>query len=74
MSPDIIAALYERALAAEIGCAVEIQEADRKTHLVNFSKAKAKYKDPRWDTITLINPTREPAEIWLVKKTTELDP
>ena len=74
MNQSMAEALWNRALEAEIGTAIEIVEADRKKITNLLYATKSALRDPRYDAITVINPTRDPSEIWLVKKAVELDP
>jgi hypothetical protein len=74
MNHDMAVALWERALEAEIGTAIEILEPERRKITNLLYATKVTMRDPRYDAITIINPVRDKPEIWLVKKAVELDP
>lgn len=74
MNADMARAMLDRALEAEIGIGIAILEEDRKWYTSLFHKVKQDLRDPRLDILTVIHPAREPAEIWIVKKSVELDP
>jgi len=74
MNQSMAEALWNRALEAEIGTAIEIVEEERKKITNLLYATKTALRDPRYEAITVINPGRQPPEIWLVKKAVELDP
>ena len=74
MNADMARAMWERALGEEIGLAIQINEPDRTRIKDLLYKVKTEQRDPRYEAITVIQPKRDPPEIWLVKKAVELDP
>lgn len=73
MTPDIAKALWYRALENEIGIAIEIMPEDRKRITVVLYTARQDAKDPELEKLIMVNPSKYPNDIWLVRKAVELD-
>lgn len=71
ITPDDAIAIFERALEAEIGIA--IQTPDPKTYRQELLLARRKLKDPRYDILVTALPAGN-KEVFVCKKNADLEP
>lgn len=66
-------AYWERALTEEFGVIIELDKPEgKRTIMKDLYEARAKSGNPDLDVLMIANPGDNPAEIWIVKKTTDM--
>lgn len=73
LSHTLLLAIWARASAQEFGTAVELKPEDKLAYVNGLYEVRKASGDQSLDNLMLVQPGRYPNQIWLVKKTVELD-
>lgn len=74
MTPDFALACWSRALTEEIGIILTLSNvADKREIERLLYQARKAAGDPALDEIRLARPGDNPLELWLIKKTTDME-
>lgn len=69
--------IWYAALEQEIGLAIELHDADLRNSQTILYKARSVINDPRLAPLMIVAPAEiegKPKELWILRKTTEIDP
>lgn len=73
LSHTLLLSIWQRASAQEFGTAVEVKPEDKLAYVGGLYEVRKASNDQSLDNLMLVQPGRYPNQIWLVKKTVELD-